>query len=67
MQDTVMTVHFIDVNADKLKGAIIEQCSLWQQNLIHLLLRQTQNMVNHVYHYIAENSKKLVLIEIKLN
>lgn len=55
-----MTVHFLDVNADRLKGVIIEQCSVWQQNLIDLLLRQTENMVNHVYHYIADNSKKLV-------
>lgn len=60
MQETVMTVHFLDVNADRLKGAIIEECSIWQQKLIELLLRQTQNMVHHVYHYIADNSKKLV-------
>ncbi|CAL7938030.1 unnamed protein product [Xylocopa violacea] len=59
MQDTVMTVHFLDVNADGLKGAIIEQCSVWQQKLIALLLRQTENMMNHIYHYIAENSKKI--------
>ncbi|XP_017886409.1 dynein heavy chain 2, axonemal [Ceratina calcarata] len=59
MQETVMTVHFLDVNADGLKGAIIEQCSVWQQKLIGVLLRQTQNMVNHVYHYIADNSKKI--------
>ncbi|XP_076632445.1 dynein heavy chain 2, axonemal kl-2 [Colletes latitarsis] len=59
MQETVMTVHFLDVNADRLKGAIIEECSLWQQKLIALLQRQTENMVNHVYHYIAENSKKI--------
>lgn len=59
MQETVMTVHFLDVNADRLKGAIIEECSLWQQRLIALLQRQTENMMNHVYQYIAENSKKL--------
>ncbi|CAK9808028.1 Dynein axonemal heavy chain 2 [Anthophora quadrimaculata] len=59
MQETVMTVHFLDVNADRLKGAIIEQCSVWQQKLIGLLMQQTQNMMNHVYHYIAENSKKI--------
>ncbi|XP_076240945.1 dynein heavy chain 2, axonemal kl-2 [Calliopsis andreniformis] len=59
MQDTVMTVHFLDVNADRLKGAIVEQCSVWQQKLITLLLQQTETMVNHVYHYIAENSKKI--------
>ncbi|XP_068978772.1 dynein axonemal heavy chain 2 [Bombus flavifrons] len=59
MQETVMTVHFLDVNADRLKGAIIEECSIWQQKLIELLLRQTQNMVHYVYHYIADNSKKI--------
>nr|XP_034179953.1 dynein heavy chain 2, axonemal [Osmia lignaria] len=59
VQDTVMTVHFLDVNADGLKGAIVEECSVWQQKLMTLLLRQTENMMNHVYHYIAENSKKI--------
>ncbi|XP_053977121.1 dynein axonemal heavy chain 2 [Hylaeus volcanicus] len=59
MQETVMTVHFLDVNADRLKGTIIEECSIWQQKLMGLLLRQTENMTNHVYHYIAENSKKI--------
>lgn len=58
MQDTMTSVHFLDVNADRLKGAIIEECSVWQQKLIGVLFRQTQTMVNHVYHYIAENSKK---------
>lgn len=58
IQDTVTSVHFLDVNADRLKGAIIEECSVWQQKLIGVLFRQTLNMVNHVYHYIAENSKK---------
>ncbi|XP_078053365.1 dynein heavy chain 2, axonemal kl-2 [Augochlora pura] len=59
MQDTVMTVHFLDVNSDSLKGAIIEECSIWQQMFIELLQKQTEDMVNHVYHYIAENSKKI--------
>ncbi|XP_012153483.1 dynein heavy chain 2, axonemal kl-2 [Megachile rotundata] len=58
-QDTVMTVHFLDVNADGLKGAIVEECYIWQQKLMALLLKQTENMMNHVYHYIAENSKKI--------
>ena len=61
IQETVTTVHFLDVNADRLKGAIIEECSVWQQKIIGVLYRQTLNMVNHVYHYIAENSKKWVL------
>lgn len=60
MQDTVMTVHFLDVNADRLKGAIVEQCSIWQQKLIGLLLQLTDNLVNHVYYYITENTRKLV-------
>ncbi|XP_076651590.1 dynein heavy chain 2, axonemal kl-2 [Halictus rubicundus] len=59
MQDTVMTVHFLDVNADSLKGTIIEECSIWQQQFIELLQKQTEDMINHVYYYIAENSKKI--------
>ncbi|XP_043512192.1 dynein axonemal heavy chain 2 [Frieseomelitta varia] len=59
MQETLMTVHFLDINADRLKGAIIEECSIWQQKLIDVLFRQTENMVTHVYHYIADNSKKI--------
>ena len=55
-----MTVHFLDINADRLKGAIIEECSIWQQKLIDVLFRQTETMVTHVYQYIADNSKKLV-------
>ncbi|XP_076295130.1 dynein heavy chain 2, axonemal kl-2 [Lasioglossum baleicum] len=59
MQDTVMTVHFLDVNADSLKGTIIEECSIWQQKFMDLLQKQTEDMVNHVFYYIAENSKKI--------
>lgn len=58
MQETVTSVHFLDVNADRLKGTIIEECSIWQEKFTELLQKQTENMVNHVYHYIAENSKK---------
>ncbi|KZC12413.1 Dynein heavy chain 2, axonemal [Dufourea novaeangliae] len=59
MQETVMTVHFLDVNSDRLKGAIIEECSIWQQKFLELLEKQTETMVNHVYHYISENSRKI--------
>lgn len=59
--DTMMTVHFLDINSDGLKATIIEQCSIWQQKLTALLLRMTDAMVDHVYHYIAENSTKLVI------
>jgi len=54
------TVHFLDINFDGLKATIIEHCSIWQQKLTALLLRMTDTMVDHVYHYIAENSTKLV-------
>jgi len=54
------TVHFLDINFDGLKATIIEHCSIWQQKLTALLLRMTDAMVDHVYHYIAENSTKLV-------
>ncbi|KAG7190743.1 hypothetical protein KM043_006815 [Ampulex compressa] len=59
IHETIVTVHFLDVNADRLKGTIIEECSTWQQRLIALLLRMTENMVDHVYHYIAESSQKI--------
>lgn len=54
------TVHFLDINSDGLKSSIIEHCSIWQEKLTALLLRTTNAMVDHVYHYIAENSTKLV-------
>lgn len=58
MQDTVTTVHFIDVNCDTLKQAIIDHCSLWQQKLTGLLLQLTEGKINYVYNYITENGKK---------
>lgn len=60
LQETIATVHFLDINFDGLKATIIEHCSIWQQKLTALLLRMTDAMVDHVYHYIAENSTKLV-------
>lgn len=60
LQETMATVHFLDINFDGLKATIIEHCSIWQQKLTALLLRMTDAMVDHVYHYIAENSTKLV-------
>ncbi|KAK0095864.1 hypothetical protein PV326_007167, partial [Microctonus aethiopoides] len=42
MQETVTIVHFLDVNSDRLKAAIIEHCSIWQQKLTALLLHMTQ-------------------------
>lgn len=61
LQETMTTVHFLDINSDGLKATIIEHCSIWQQKLTALLLRMTDAMVDHVYHYIAENSAKLVV------
>jgi len=60
LQETMTTVHFLDINSDGLKATIIEHCSIWQQKLTALLLRMTDAMVDHIYHYIAENSTKLV-------
>lgn len=60
LQETMATVHFLDINFDGLKATIIEHCSIWQQKFTALLLRMTDAMVDHVYHYIAENSTKLV-------
>nr|XP_012223058.1 PREDICTED: dynein heavy chain 2, axonemal-like [Linepithema humile] len=59
LQETMTTVHFLDINSDGLKATIIEHCSIWQQKLTTLLLRMTDAMVDHVYHYIAENSAKI--------
>ncbi|XP_071580099.1 dynein axonemal heavy chain 2 [Temnothorax nylanderi] len=59
LQETMATVHFLDINFDGLKATIIEHCSIWQQKLTALLLRMTDAMVDHVYHYIAENSIKI--------
>lgn len=60
LEETMTAVHFLDINADGLKATINEHCSIWQQKLIALLFRVTDTMVDHVYHYIAENSTKLV-------
>lgn len=60
LQETMTTVHFLDINADGLKATINEHCSIWQQKLTDLLFRVTDAMVDHVYYYIAENSTKLV-------
>ncbi|XP_024940642.1 dynein heavy chain 2, axonemal [Cephus cinctus] len=59
LQETVTTVHFIDVNSDRLKGAIIDQCALWQQKLTGLLLRFTESKLNHVYNYVRDNGLKI--------
>ncbi|XP_011862155.1 PREDICTED: dynein heavy chain 2, axonemal [Vollenhovia emeryi] len=59
LQETMATVHFLDINFDGLKATIIEHCSMWQQKLTALLLRMTDAMVDHVYHYIVENSTKI--------
>ncbi|XP_063992510.1 dynein axonemal heavy chain 2-like [Diachasmimorpha longicaudata] len=59
MQETVTTVHFLDINSDRLKAAIIKDCSLWQQKLTGLLLRITQMTLDGLYQYIAENSDKV--------
>lgn len=60
LQETMTRVHFLDINSDGLKAAIIEHCSIWQQKLTELLLRVTSAMIDHVYQYIAENTAKLV-------
>lgn len=61
LQEAMTTVHFLDINSDGLKATIIEHCSIWQQKFATLLLRITNAMVDHVYHYIAENSTELVV------
>ncbi|KAL2735253.1 dynein axonemal heavy chain 2 [Vespula squamosa] len=59
VQDTVTNVHFLEINCDSLKSIIILECLAWQQKLSSLMLRVTENKVNHVYQYIAENTKKI--------
>ncbi|XP_034934334.1 dynein heavy chain 2, axonemal [Chelonus insularis] len=58
-QESVMTVHFLDLNSDQLKTAIIEHCSQWQQKLTTLLFRMTQEMVEELYKYIEDNQKRI--------
>ena len=58
MLDTVVTVHFLDINADRLKAGIIEQCGIWQRKLTESLLRMTEDMVHYIYTYMTDNSKK---------
>ncbi|EZA48745.1 Dynein heavy chain 2, axonemal [Ooceraea biroi] len=59
LQETMTTVHFLSINSDGLKATIIEHCSIWHQKLTTLLLRMTDAMIDHVYHYVAENSTKI--------
>lgn len=58
MQETVTIVHFLDVNSDRLKAAIIEHCSIWQQKLTALLFHMTQVSMDQLYKYMKENEKK---------
>ncbi|XP_066581936.1 dynein axonemal heavy chain 2-like [Prorops nasuta] len=57
MQETVIPVHFLNVHSDRLKGAIIEQCSIWQSKLTSLLYRLTDSRIDQFYHYIADSSQ----------
>ncbi|XP_008209980.1 dynein heavy chain 2, axonemal [Nasonia vitripennis] len=59
MQETVVTVHFLEINVDRLKAAIVQQCSLWQQKLTGLLLELTEGKVHHIYKYVADNGKRI--------
>lgn len=57
-QDTVVTVRFLDIDSEKLKAAVIEQCFMWQQKFTHLLLKLTEEKVDHIHNYVVESSKK---------
>ncbi|KAK2576896.1 hypothetical protein KPH14_005521 [Odynerus spinipes] len=59
MQETVMNVHFLDVNCDGLKSIIVQECATWQEKLTALMQRVTEAKIDHVYQYIAENSKQI--------
>jgi dynein heavy chain len=58
VQETVVSVHFLEINSDRLKAAIVDQCIQWQQKLTGLLLRLTESKVHHIYKYIAYNGKR---------
>ncbi|XP_033219684.1 dynein heavy chain 2, axonemal [Belonocnema kinseyi] len=58
-QDTVVTVRFLDINSEKLKTAVIDQCFIWQQKFTNLLLKLTEVKVDHVHNYVVESSKKI--------
>ena len=57
-QDTVVTIRFLDINSEKLKTAVTDQCFIWQQKFTHLLLRLTEAKVDYIHNYVAENGKK---------
>ncbi|KAJ8670786.1 hypothetical protein QAD02_002045, partial [Eretmocerus hayati] len=59
LQETVALVHFLEINTDLLKAAIVEQCDLWQQKLTGLLLRLTEEQVHHIYKYAADNGVRV--------
>lgn len=59
MQETVTSVHFLDINSDRLKLAIIGHCSQWQEKLTALLLQMTMSLVDELYKYMAENQIKM--------
>lgn len=57
-QDTMVTVHFVIINCEKLKLSVIDQCFIWQKKFIQLLLRIAEEKINSIYKYVSENSKK---------
>ncbi|XP_051176804.1 dynein axonemal heavy chain 2 [Leptopilina boulardi] len=58
-QDTMVTVHFVIINCEKLKLSVIDQCFIWQKKFIQLLLRIAEEKINSIYKYVSENSKKI--------
>lgn len=57
-QDTMVTIQFVNINCEKLKSSVTDQCSVWQQMFSQLLLRIAEENVARIYKYVTESSKK---------
>lgn len=57
IQETVVDVHFIQINFGDLKKSIIEHCIEWQLKLCELLYSLTAKKITTVYDYIKTNSE----------
>ncbi|XP_057654894.1 dynein axonemal heavy chain 2 isoform X2 [Diorhabda carinulata] len=60
IQETVTSVHFMQINCAELKEAIIAHCIEWQEKLCTLLFKMTDAKIKELYGYIRTNSEDIM-------
>lgn len=58
IQETVSSVHFMQINCADLKHAIIDHCLEWQEKLNSLLFKMTENKIGELYDYMKFNTEE---------